>query len=77
MHLYDKVHMVVLGCLPRWVILDVYAVYIAKGHAIDYEVVHRRPDNSAALLQGCARIWLDTCASIEHVHVVRLHGSLQ
>ena len=77
MHLHDKVHMVVLGCLPRWVILDVYAVHIAKSCTIDYEVVHRGPDNCAAPLQGCARIWLNTRASIEHEHVACLHGSLQ
>ena len=75
--LRDKVCVVVFVCPPWWVVLDVYAVHIAKGRAIDYEVVHREPDDSAAPLQGCARIWLDTCASIEHVHVTCLHSSLQ
>ena len=77
MQLHDKVCVVVFGCPPRWVILDVYAVYIVRGRAIDYEVVHRGPDDSAAPLQGCAHIWLDTHASIEHAHVTRLYGSLQ
>ena len=77
MQLHDKVRVVVLRCLPRWVILDVYAVYIAKCRAIDYEVVHHRPSDSAAPLQGRTHIWLDTCTSVEHVHVTCLHGSLQ
>ena len=77
MQLHDKVCMVVLRCPSRWVILDVYAVYIAKGYAIDHEVVHRGPDDSAAPFQGCARTWLDTCATVEHMHVMCLHGSLQ
>ena len=49
--LHDKVRMVVLGCPPRWVILDVYAVYIAKGRAFDYEVVHRGHYYSVAPLK--------------------------
>ena len=77
MQLHDKVRMVVFGCPRRWVILDVYAVYTAKCRAIDYEVVLRGPGDSAAPLQGYARIWLDTCTSVEHMHVMWLHGSLQ
>ena len=75
--LHDKVRMVVLGCPPRWMVLDGYAVYIAECRTIDYEVVHRGPDDSTATLQGRARIWLNTHASIEYMHVACLHGSLR
>ena len=69
--------MVVLGSPPRWMILDGYAVYIAECRTIDYEVVHGRPDNSSTTLQGRACIWLDMCASIEHMHVTCVQGNLQ
>ena len=75
--LHDKVHVEVLRLTPWWVVMDVYAVHKTKSCAIDYEVVHREPDDSAAPLQGCARIWLNTGAPIEHLHVVHPHGGLQ
>ena len=75
--LHDKVHVIVLGCPPLWVVLDVYAVHKTKSRAIDYEVVHRGPGYSAAPLQGYARIWLNTGAPIEYMHVVHPHSGMQ
>ena len=75
--LHDKVLVVVLGCLPWWVVLNVYAVHITESHVVDYEVVHRGPDDSTATLQGYACLWLNTCAPVEHMHVARPHGGLQ
>ena len=75
--LHNKVQVVVLGCPPWWVVLNVYAVHITESRVVDYEVVHRGPDDSTAMLQGCACIWLNTGAPIEHMHVARPHDGLQ
>ena len=69
--------MVVLGYPLWWVVLNVYAVHITESRIVDYEVAHRGPDDSAAMLQGCARVWLNTRAPIEHMHVACAHGGLQ